>query len=182
MPLSTAVAREHLHTRQYDFRGYKRTDGLWDIEAHLTDTKTYGFPNQHRGEVGPGEPVHDMWVRLTLDDSFTVRAIEVATDAGPFAICPDVAPNFQMLCGERIKRGWNQRLKDLLGNTRGCVHLVEMIGAMGTVAFQTMYHSRAESQDEKAGTKRPGILDTCHALASDGPVVKEHWPAFYTGE
>jgi hypothetical protein len=182
MPLSNPVAREHLHTRSYDFRGYRRKDGLWDIEGRITDVKTYGFPNRHRGEVAAGEPVHDMWVRLTLDDHFTVVGIEVTTDAGPFRICPDVAPNFQILKGERIKRGWHQRLKDLLGNTQGCVHLVEMIGSMGTVAFQTMYHARSDADAEKAGDKRPGIIDTCHALASDGPVVKELWPAFYTGE
>jgi hypothetical protein len=29
---------------------------------------------------------------------------------------------------------------------------------------------------------KPPILDTCHALASDGPVVKRFWPAFYTGK
>lgn len=181
MPLSAPVMREHMHSRAYDFRGYHREDGLWDIEGHMTDTKTYSFPNTHRGEVRAGEPVHDMWVRLTLDDSFTVVAVEVTTDAGPFSICPDVAPNFQALKGERIKRGWHQRLKDLLGGTQGCVHLVEMIGAMGTVAFQTMYHARAERPAETAGEKRPAILDTCHALASDGKVVKELWPAFYTG-
>ena len=181
MPLSDPVAREHKHTRRYEFRGFRREDGLWDIEGHMTDTKTYGIPNRARGEVGAGEPIHDMWVRLTLDDSFTVAAIEVATDAGPFRICPDVAPNFQVLKGERIKRGWHQRLKDLLGNTQGCVHLVEMIGSMGTVAFQTMYHARDERTAEEAGTKKPAILDTCHALASDGPVVQEFWPAFYTG-
>src|SRR5690606_22495146 len=139
------------------------------------------FSRDWSSDVCSSDLIHDMSVRLTLDDTFTVVDIEVTTDASPFTICPNVAPNFKVIKGERIKKGWHQRLKDLLGNTKGCVHLVEMIGAMGTVAFQTMYHARAEAQAEKAGMQRPGILDTCHALASDGPVVKEHWPAFYTG-
>ena len=181
MPLSAPVAREHLHTRTYDFRGYKREDGLWDIEGRIVDTKTYGFPNRHRGEVGAGEPVHDMSVRLTLDDSFTVIDIEATTDSSPFDICPQATPNFKIIKGEQMKKGWHQRLKDLLGNTHGCTHIVEMIGSMGTVAFQTMYHARSDAKHEKAGTKRPGILDTCYALSSERSVVKEHWPAFYTG-
>ena len=181
MPLSAPVAREHLHTRTYDFRGYKREDGLWDIEGRIVDTKTYGFPNRHRGEVGAGEPVHDMSVRLTLDDSFTVIDIEATTDSSPFDICPQATPNFKIIKGEQIKKGWHQRLKDLLGNTHGCTHIVEMIGSMGTGAFQPMYHARSDAKHEKAGTKRPGILDTCYALSSERSVVKEHWPAFYTG-
>jgi len=30
-----------MHRRQIDCRGYRREDGLWNIEAHLTDVKSY---------------------------------------------------------------------------------------------------------------------------------------------
>ena len=74
MPLSSAAPRERLHTRQIECCGYRRADGLWEIEAHLTDVKTYAFDNQFRGHVEPGDPLHDMWLRLTIDDEMTVRA------------------------------------------------------------------------------------------------------------
>jgi rRNA pseudouridine-1189 N-methylase Emg1 (Nep1/Mra1 family) len=38
---------------------------------------------------------------------------------------------------------------------------------------------RAQSEDQRS---KPRILDTCVALATDSPVVKKHWPEFYTGE
>ena len=41
MPLSEPTAREPLHRRTIDMVGYRRADGLFDIEAHLIDTKTY---------------------------------------------------------------------------------------------------------------------------------------------
>ena len=85
MPLSEPAARQPLHNRQYDFRGYRREDGLWDIEGRIVDTKTYAFENQHRGQIEAGTPVHDMQVRLTLDDDFLIRDIEAVTDASPFA-------------------------------------------------------------------------------------------------
>jgi hypothetical protein len=83
MALSPPAEREPLHRRACDIRGYRRADGLWDIEGRLTDTKTYAFPNEWRGEIASGEPIHDMWIRLTVDDDFVVRDIEVVTDAGP---------------------------------------------------------------------------------------------------
>ena len=43
MPLTEPAARELLHTRVIDMRGYIRDDGLWDIEGHLTDNKSYGY-------------------------------------------------------------------------------------------------------------------------------------------
>ncbi|MFQ5955759.1 MAG: DUF2889 domain-containing protein, partial [Kiloniellales bacterium] len=79
MPLSPAAAREPMHTRQIECRGYRRQDGLWDIEGHLTDEKSYAFHNQWRGEIASGEPVHDMWLRLTVDDDLLIHEAEATT-------------------------------------------------------------------------------------------------------
>jgi hypothetical protein len=191
MPLSAPVEREHHHTRAYDFKGFRRSDGLWDIEGHLTDAKTYSFTNRHRGRIEAGEPVHDMWIRLTIDETFRVHAIEAATDAGPFAVCPAIIPNFQKVVGMKIGPGWRQALRRELGGIEGCTHLVEMLGAMATVAYQTLFPTLARKSREASGDgaakgagtapKRPALIDSCHAYASDGEVVRHAWPEWYTG-
>ena len=43
---SAPADREPMHRRQIDMRGYLRADGLFDIEGHLLDTKSYGFDNE----------------------------------------------------------------------------------------------------------------------------------------
>ena len=68
MPLSTPAPREHVHTRAITIEGFRRADGLYDIEAHLTDAKTFGQTNYDRGYIEPGEPIHDMRLRLTVDE------------------------------------------------------------------------------------------------------------------
>lgn len=188
MPLSpAAVAREHLHTRQVDCRGYLRADGLWDIEGHLTDVKTYAFDTAFRGDVPTGEPVHEMWVRLTVDDRMVIHDIEAVTDKSPFPICPAVAPNFVRLKGLRISPGFLSEVRKLLGGTQGCTHLVELMGPLATTAFQTIYPYR-ERQKRLQGAdttlkpgRKPPLLDSCHAFAGDSEVVKKFWPEFYTG-
>ena len=73
-------------------------------------------------------------------------------------------------------------MKELLGGTRGCTHLVELLGPMATTAYQTLVGQRRKKpQPEDAPRRKPWHLDTCHALASDGPIVKKDWPDFYTG-
>ena len=37
MTLSAPEDREPIHHRRIDCRGYRRKDGLWDIEGHLTE-------------------------------------------------------------------------------------------------------------------------------------------------
>ena len=85
MPLSTPVPRQMLHRRVVQCTGYRREDGLWDIEGHMVDTKTYSFPNEDRGGIiQAGQPLHEMWIRLTVDDHFQIHDVEACTDAAPF--------------------------------------------------------------------------------------------------
>lgn len=190
--LSAPVAREAQHFRNYQFGGHRRADGLFDIEGRMTDTKSYAFPNEWRQTVEAGEPVHDMRIRLTLDEEFVIRDVECVTAAGPYEICPAITPAFAALKGERVGRGWSRLLREKFGGRHGCVHHVEMLRAMATVAFQTLYGYRERRKREMGVTaidgglvsegtpgRRPGFIDSCHALASDGEIVRTHYPQFY---
>lgn len=181
MSLSPPARREPIHHRRVDCRGYRRADGLWDIEGHLTDVKGYAFVNSHRGKVEAGEPIHDMWLRLTLDDDLTVVGVEAATVAGPFAVCPAIAPAFARLEGLRIGPGWRRAVQARLGGVHGCTHLVELLGPLATTAYQTIHVWRAAREPRLETDRPPAHLDTCHALARDGEVVRQHYPRWYTG-
>jgi hypothetical protein len=161
--------------------GYRRQDGLWDIEGHLVDTKTYTFTNRERGEIKPGEPIHEMWLRLTVDDELLIHQVEAATDASPFSICGDVTERFKQLRGLKISRGWRRKVDHLLGGVNGCTHLVELLGPVATTAFQTIFPIKSRRKDAHTDGKKPPMLDSCHALATDGEIVRLHWPRFYTG-
>ena len=80
MPLPAPQARTHLHTRAVVYRGYQREDGLWDIEAEMTDTKTYTLDRSERGDMPPGTPIHGMAIRATVDDNMTIREIASSSD------------------------------------------------------------------------------------------------------
>lgn len=180
MPLSPPVARQLLHQRTVICRGYRRDDGLLDIEGHLEDTKSHPFCNRDRGEIPAGEPVHGMWLRLTIDDDLEVRDAEASTEYAPFTVCPRITPNFKRLVGLRIGAGWTREVRKRVGGLQGCTHLVELLGPIATTAYQTLAGQR-RTHDPKPPAARPIFLDSCHALKSDGEVVKLNWPAYYTG-
>jgi len=182
MPLSAPAPREHIHTRRIECTGYLRADGLWDIEGTLADTKTYAFENRERGAILPGDPIHGMAIRITVDDGFVIRAVEAVSDKTPFAVCKEVEPNFERLVGVTIGPGFRGEVRKRVGGVEGCTHLVELLGPLATTAFQTIYpyRNRQASRDRPEGTatstRRPALLDTCHAFRSDGAKVKELWP------
>ena len=200
MPLSPPLARELLHLRDIALRGYLRADGLCDIEAHLTDTKTQGFTSEERGYVAVGEPLHSMWMRMTVDQDLTVITCEAVTEYSPYPqVCPQAAVNFSRLEGLSIKRGFVKAAMERVGGTAGCTHLRELLQQMATVAFQTLYSvlmrremAGAADAGESAGATaeervtaraggRPMLLNTCLAWGSDSPVIKRRWPQLYTG-
>ena len=181
MPLSEPAPREALHIRTVDCRGYRRDDGLWDIEAHMTDTKSYAFTNSHRGEIAPGEPLHDMWLRLTIDDDLVIHAVEAVTEAAPFEVCGAITDNFAKLEGLAIRPGWKRALRERVGGVHGCTHLVELLQPLATVAYQTIWSRRKSEKAVSAGKTKPGFIDSCHALRNDGEVVRDHFPKWYSG-
>ena len=200
MPLSQPADRERLHTRSIDINGYRRTDGHYDIEAHLTDVKSFGQSNFDRGYIEAGDPVHDMWFRLTLDEKMRILAVEAVSDKTPYALCPTAAPNFSRLVGMRIKAGFLREATHAVGGTVGCTHLRELLQQMATTAFQTINPAKARREMAADGTQTeaPGsdafdqritekwgggnkILNTCLAYDEKGPLVKRRWPHLYTG-
>jgi len=188
MPFPDASPRKHVHTRAIDYRGYEREDGLWDIEAHMTDTKTYEFSNRWRGTVPVGEPMHEMLLRVTIDDSFVIQDIFAATEHSPFEMCPAIAPNYKKLIGIKMGPGWRKAIRMKVGGTEGCTHLTELLFPMATVAMQTIWPIRSkrkqesDTEEKQSQGKRPVVLDTCHAWASDSPVVRENAPKYFTGK
>lgn len=182
MDLSPPVSRKHIHTREIRCFGYEREDGLFDIEGSITDTKTYSFHNQDRGTVASGQPVHEMFVRLTVDAELVVHRAEAASRATPFKICPEIASSVARLKGLRITGGWARQVKKRIGRKAGCTHITHLIlGPLATTAYQSIVPRRERTKTGQTDRKKPEVLNTCHAFAADGPVVKDLWPDFYTG-
>lgn len=177
-----AELRDPIHTRSVKVQAYRRKDGAYDIEGTLIDVKSVEFENMDRGLVKPGEPIHEMWLSLTLNLDLKILDAEARNIWGPYKICGDITPNFKRLVGLTIGRGWRKQVMELLGGTKGCTHLVELLGPIATTAFQATYQDRV-ARDRLVDTDvRPALLNSCHAYASDSIVVMKRHPKYFTGK
>jgi hypothetical protein len=177
MPLSPpALQRRRLHVRRVTYEGFARTDGLFDIEARLVDTKDADL-TLLSGVRRAGDPVHDMSVRVTIDRALTIRALEAHTDDMPYpGDCNRIHPDYERLVGANLVAGFRQRLHQLMGGLRGCTHVTELLGYLPTAAVQTLSGLR-EREDE--GTDKPFQLDRCHALDTEGDAVRRYYPKWH---
>jgi hypothetical protein len=172
MPLATPTARREVHHRSIDMHAFARDDGLFDVEARLIDRKPFDYVRPSSAKAVPaGEPLHDLWVRVTLDDSFTVRSIDASSDVTPWTLCREAEATLQVLVGERVARGWSSKVKERLRGAAGCTHLMEMLITMGTTALQGIRGS-----DPSRRLTAEGKIDTCYAYGRQRSVVKMLWP------
>lgn len=184
MPLSTPAPRRHLHTRRTEFQGYLREDGLWDIEGHLLDARTYGFQSTERGDMPPGAPVHGMWARLTVDDDMRIVAAEARMDHTPYGTCLQAEPSLQGLVGVTLGPGWRKAIAQAMGGVAGCTHLRELLFNMATAAYQTIWpwreHERLrEGRPRAENGPPPPHLGQCVTWAWDSPVTRRAEPLYY---
>ena len=70
-PAAPLPTRTRTHVRQTRFEGYRRSDGLWDIEVLLTDVRDYDSLGYERGAVPAGSPVHEIRLCVTVERAGT---------------------------------------------------------------------------------------------------------------
>lgn len=180
-PTESSVSRTPLHTRSITSQVFEREDGLWDLEATLIDTKHYDFERRDGSTHHAGEPVHHMSVCVTVDETFTIVDAYVHYTAAPYGgSCSAIAEDYRDLIGLNLLRGFRHAVRDRFGRTDGCTHMTELCQVLPTLAVQGMGTRMANQRRQRNGQKRkPFAVDGCHALRSDGQVVKEYYAEWY---
>jgi hypothetical protein len=178
MSLPTAASHRQLkHRRTIDIQVYSRGDGLWEVDATLIDVKTRvallaGQPRR------PGDPIHDMLLRLVVDEKFNI--VEAGSDSRwmPYpGQCNDHGDAYSRLVGLNLMRGFRHALRERVGGVLGCTHITELAQSLPTAVVQAFAGDVIDTRGE--GAVAPFQLDRCHALRTDGEAVRVHYPRWY---
>lgn len=180
MPLSSQTPRKPIHDRVIRMSAYQREDGLFDIESHLVDTKPMSVQRIMALEPSPpGAHLHDLLIRLTLNEAFVIQAIEASSDTTPYTICKNAESSLSVLIGEQVGKGWSRLVKGKLRGTLSCTHLMEMLIPMATTAFQGIKGLRFSASLERKAEPIPELINSCYAFADHREVVMKIWPEKY---
>jgi hypothetical protein len=176
MPLSPPAPRSLRHTRAITVEAYARDDGLWDLDARISDVKVHDIVLASGVREG-GLPVHDLKLRVTIDSDMTIVDAEAASDAVPYpGFCDTIGPAYQKLVGLSLMKHFRLHLKDRLSGVLGCTHLTELAQVLPTAAIQAFADEVIPAREDSNATQRPFEIDRCHALRSDGPAVAKYYP------
>ena len=174
------ITREELHLRRIEMRGWRRSDGLFEVEGQLIDTKPQDFVPLRGGTlVKAGLPLHDLGVRITFDADMTVQAVTTFTRSAPYNMCPEGGRALQSLVGLRMAGGWGQAVRSQLARADSCTHLRELLVPMATVAHQALSFRLRDQPERLDAQGKPVRIDSCYAYSAERDLVQKLWPDFH---
>jgi len=174
-----APERQLKHTRRIDVQIYARGQGLWEVDAVISDVKTRDA-DLANGVRRAGDPIHDMLLRLVIDEAFNVLEAGSETRAMPYpGECDQLGDAYGRLVGLNLLKGFRFAVLERLGGVAGCTHLTELAQVLPTAVVQAFAGDVINTRGDGANAKQPFQLNRCHALRTDGNVVRSHYPRWY---
>jgi hypothetical protein len=180
MTLPQAAAERQLkHRRQIDVQVYARGNGLWEVDATLTDIKTR-IANMADGPRPPGTPIHDMLLRLVVNEKLDIIEAGSETRWAPYTgSCDRHGDAYGRLVGLNLAKQFRQQLRERLGGVLGCTHITELSQTLPTAVIQAFAGEVIDTRGTAENARQPFQIDRCHALRSDGDIVRLHHPRWY---
>jgi len=174
-----ATERTLVHRRSIDVRVYARGNGLWEVDAHIRDdrTKTTALAT---GPRTAGEPIHDMLLRIVVDERFDIVEAGARSDAVPFpGACDAHGDVYGRLAGLNLVHGFRKAVRERLGGVEGCTHLTELAQILPTAVMQAFAGEVIDIRGDAPQSVQPFQIDRCHALRSDGDAVRTYYPRWH---
>lgn len=172
--------KELVHGRDIRIRTYDLGHGEIMVEGRLKDQRH----RPRKGESFQGAfLVHDMLARLFVTGpEMRIRAVEAEMSHHPREGCTEVLPWVRKLEGIRITRGFTQKVKELLGNSKGCAHLTSLIISLGPAAVQGYWAAygvdRRELTPEDPRIRM--VVNTCYLWREGGPLLQALKKSFHS--
>jgi hypothetical protein len=172
--------REELHFRRIDLRGFRRSDGLYEVEANLTDRKPFDFqPPSREAKIAAGELIHDHVLRVAFGEDMVIREVATGMRTWPYDECPQGGESLQAMVGVRIGPGWNGEIRKRLPPGDTCTHLKEMLVVLASAAYQAVYGVGNGDRDVRDANGRPRKIDSCYAYGASRELVLRFWPEYH---
>ena len=174
-----ANERTLVHRRSIDVRIYARGNALWEVDAHIRDVR----PKPVQLATGPrvaGQPIHDMLLRLVVNERFDILEAGARSDAVPFpGACDAHGDAYARLVGLNLMRGFRKAVRERLGGVAGCTHLTELAQILPSAVMQGFAGEVIDTIGDGPDSTQPFQIDRCQALRSDGEAVRTYYPRWY---
>lgn len=169
---------EKIFTRSLIIECFEQDNHQLLVQGTLTDERFFPYLVYATQEIEEPGIIHGMEISLLIDiSSLTIREVTTKTPVIPMAGCEETKLSLQKLINLQIKPGLTGEIRRIIGKSRGCLHLNNLLLAMLAAAMQGLwaYHSRKR---ESGFVATPDVdlslmIDSCWMWRKGGPLAEK---------
>ena len=172
------MKKELTHTRTIQVNCYETDESSLIVEGYLLDERLFPYLIHALNERHEAGPMHHFIVTMELSiPGMKILSLKTQMPVTPDAGCRDISEVMQTLVGRSIRPGFTNEVRGVIGKEAGCLHLTQLILAMGSAAVQGLWtvYSR-----ERGGRRPPFpeidssiLLNSCYMWRENGPFVEK---------
>jgi len=171
--------KDLLHSRNIAVSTFEIGQDEILVEGSLRDERLCPVISSSTGVDLPPGTVHHMTVRMTLAvPALEIVSIRAAMPVHPFPECLEACEAAKRLEGLRLVHGFTAEVLRRLGRTKGCLHLTNLLLAVGSAAVQGSWSFLSRKRKRKLGAsprqiaeRASAVVDSCLVWRKDGPAA-----------
>lgn len=173
------MKKDLIQSRKITVNCYEMDEGVLTIEGSLIDERHCPYLIHALNERREAGPMHHIAMTMQLSVAqLKILSLAVEMPVVPDPGCRDVMDTLQTLTGRHIRPGFTSEVRKILGKQEGCLHLTNLLLAMGSAAIQGMWSYFSRIREAKVPPLPPGIdgemlLNSCHMWRENGPFVEK---------
>lgn len=165
-------------SRDIKISAVEKDAGSFLLTGTLTDERLLPYRHYLSGRMREPGVIHDMMVEMEVSvPGLKILSARARLSSVPNEDCLAIAGCVEKIVGLSIKRGFTKNIRDLLGESRGCLHLTNLILTMGSAAAQALwafYGSRKKAEkDHFSDLDESLLVNSCWLWRPNGPYASK---------
>jgi len=163
---------EKYHTRAIEVNTYEYDEGRLAVEGCLKDHRFQAY-HLETGEKRPPGIMHQMAIHLLVNKvTLVIEDLKVDMPVVPDGHCSEVLKFMEPVKGLRIAGGFTSKIKELVGGSKGCTHIIELLAEMSFSTIQGLIAYKQQGPLMSKSELIHIVENTCWAWRSEGPMIK----------
>jgi hypothetical protein len=169
--------KTQIHKRSISVDTYEIGENTLLVEGELRDDRVFPSFVYSVGKFMEPGIIHNIIVRITVSlPQLLIENAEADMPHVPSEVCREVKSRVDELVGMRIKHGFTQKILDIMGGIKGCIHMTNLILAIASAAVQGQWSYYSRKRD-KTPIKLPEfdpslVINSCWLWREDGDNIK----------
>ena len=167
--------KPHFFSRNISLDAFENGTDSFVLRGTLTDQRLLPYRQYLSGEMREPGIIHNMILEMEISiPDLRIISAQAEMLAVPNDDCVKIRGCIDKIVGLSINRGFTKKVRDTLGESKGCLHLTNLVLTMGSAAAQALWAFYSSRKDhERTGRFRELdanlLINSCWLWRPDGP-------------